>query len=66
MSATTTNTSVNEDAEAARLAGWNVDEGVAPFRHGLPPAADPTLGTNGIDPHERQRQWAAYRAKAVR
>lgn len=39
-----------EATEAARLAGWNPEDGPPPFEHRLPPEDDPTLGNNGIPP----------------
>jgi hypothetical protein len=36
--------------EAARLAGWNPEDGPAPNEHTLPPEDDPDLGNNGIPP----------------
>lgn len=37
-----------EETEAARLAGWNPDDGPAPNEHSLPPEEDPDLGNNGV------------------
>lgn len=47
---------VEPDAmEAARLAGWNPDDGPPPEEHHLPPPVDPALGHNGIPDTDAER-----------
>lgn len=41
--------------EAARLAGWNPEDGPPPNEHALPPSDDPALGNNGIAPTDAER-----------
>lgn len=36
------------EMEAARLAGWNPEDGPPPNEHTLPPVTDPELGHNGV------------------
>lgn len=44
-----------EEMAAAVLAGWNPDDGDPPYTHTLPPAVDPNLGHNGIEPTDAEQ-----------
>lgn len=39
---------MDNNMEAARLAGWNPADGFPPHAHTMPPPIDPALGTNGV------------------
>lgn len=43
------------EEEAARLAGWNPDDGEPPYQHTPPPEDDEALGNNGVPPTDAPR-----------